>query len=494
MAAPAAPPGNEYGWGPSQSSVAWPPANRKAEDLVSPPLIAMVAVVGTAFLVVFYVRLLSRHLGRCRRRWRQWRRRRRLGLSTDLESNGGGGGGGGFGFDYYSSGASSNYFLSPYGLDDSAIKTLPLSFFSAKAARHLFYRECAVCLVEFEENDSLRTLPLCAHAFHVDCIDVWLRSHANCPLCRAAVFRQDSSSPFVPMRAARIRPSFDDFLLDPPLPPPPPPPPPPESDYSLSEIAPDTRLPGDDAPVRRPEQRRRSELPPETILLLRIRAEPGGGAHDSGRLHRVTAVEIPPPRVLEQAVAVPFWWRRRWLLLLPDGQGVLLPVLPRRDGRQVPLLPAAGVLPLSESGVRFAGAAGPSSRRTRSLTSPVGIFSRPPCAAGWSASSRLRCGDPEALLPRTAWPRTTTAGSPSPPPEIVGRGSLWRAARQKLNGSPDCTLLVLNEGGQAGFCRPFSLSLSIPLPHHLFFFFFFFFVVVVVLGSSQGRPAVQCPA
>ncbi|CAI0446955.1 unnamed protein product [Linum tenue] len=28
-------------------------------------------------------------------------------------------------------------------------------------------------------------LPVCSHAFHVDCIDIWVRSHANCSLCHA---------------------------------------------------------------------------------------------------------------------------------------------------------------------------------------------------------------------------------------------------------------------------------------------------------------------
>lgn len=43
---------------------------------------------------------------------------------------------------------------------------------------------CAVCLSEFEEGEELRTLPECAHSFHVPCIDMWLYSHPNCPVCR----------------------------------------------------------------------------------------------------------------------------------------------------------------------------------------------------------------------------------------------------------------------------------------------------------------------
>ncbi|KAL7587476.1 RING-H2 finger protein ATL51 [Lactuca sativa] len=43
---------------------------------------------------------------------------------------------------------------------------------------------CAVCLSEFEEGEELRTLPDCMHTFHVPCIDMWLYSHRNCPICR----------------------------------------------------------------------------------------------------------------------------------------------------------------------------------------------------------------------------------------------------------------------------------------------------------------------
>lgn len=44
---------------------------------------------------------------------------------------------------------------------------------------------CAVCLGDFEEGEEVRTLPECSHSFHVTCIDVWLLSHPNCPVCRA---------------------------------------------------------------------------------------------------------------------------------------------------------------------------------------------------------------------------------------------------------------------------------------------------------------------
>jgi hypothetical protein len=51
--------------------------------------------------------------------------------------------------------------------------------------------ECAVCLCQFEDNDILRLLPKCQHAFHVDCVDLWLASHSTCPLCRHCVSQED---------------------------------------------------------------------------------------------------------------------------------------------------------------------------------------------------------------------------------------------------------------------------------------------------------------
>ncbi|KAF8006135.1 hypothetical protein BT93_K0441 [Corymbia citriodora subsp. variegata] len=44
---------------------------------------------------------------------------------------------------------------------------------------------CAVCLCEFGHGESVRVLPQCMHYFHAACVDAWLDSHANCPLCRA---------------------------------------------------------------------------------------------------------------------------------------------------------------------------------------------------------------------------------------------------------------------------------------------------------------------
>ncbi|CAI9783240.1 unnamed protein product [Fraxinus pennsylvanica] len=56
---------------------------------------------------------------------------------------------------------------------------------TSKHARESKQDVCAVCLSDFKEDDGVRVLPECTHIFHVACIDKWLDSHHNCPLCRA---------------------------------------------------------------------------------------------------------------------------------------------------------------------------------------------------------------------------------------------------------------------------------------------------------------------
>ncbi|KAK8937012.1 RING-H2 finger protein ATL65 [Platanthera zijinensis] len=397
MSAPATSPEYDFEWAPTPaaSSETMPAGQRRQParivDNLSPPLIAMFAVVCAAFIIVVYTRLLSRRIHRLHRRWKRWRRCRRLLRSTATDFVSGSRSRSqsqsqsspppphatAFPF---SSDSYSDHLLSPYGLDDAAIKTLPLSVFSRSKAKQpaATNRDCAVCLLEFEDGEWLRTLPICAHAFHVECIDVWLRSHATCPLCRAAVsFRSDS--PFVPMRAARIRPSFDDIVvLDPP-------PPDPAS------------------PIM--EERGRG------FLLKR--------SYSFGFEGSVAADRI----VMEVAAATasPAWrlrhhqshhhqhrgfWSKRWPSPFGGGGSARgfssRPYYYQRSGGAMksPFVKRWGFGPLSSGGGGSGGATALSTsawgRRSRSMTSPSAAWMGRP--VGVFSSSRLRCGDPEALL------------------------------------------------------------------------------------------------
>lgn len=82
--------------------------------------------------------------------------------------------------------------------------------------------DCSVCLGEFRDGESLRLLPDCLHAFHVSCIDTWLKSNSSCPLCRANIVYT--------------------FAAPSPSPPPRPTPPPPRSTPPIPEIRHDAEV------------------------------------------------------------------------------------------------------------------------------------------------------------------------------------------------------------------------------------------------------------
>jgi len=71
------------------------------------------------------------------------------------------------------------------GLDEAMIRLIPVIQYKSQGDGD--FGECAVCLNEFQEDEKLRIIPNCSHVFHIDCIDVWLQSNANCPLCRTSI-------------------------------------------------------------------------------------------------------------------------------------------------------------------------------------------------------------------------------------------------------------------------------------------------------------------
>ncbi|KFK25988.1 ring-h2 zinc finger [Arabis alpina] len=124
----------------------------------SPLLIALIGILATAFILVSYYTLISKYCHRHRE----------------------------------NSSCHDGFFSSRQGnstgdgLNESLIKSMTVYKYR-KGDGLVDCSDCSVCLSEFEENESLRLLPKCNHAFHLPCIDTWFKSHSNCPLCRAFV-------------------------------------------------------------------------------------------------------------------------------------------------------------------------------------------------------------------------------------------------------------------------------------------------------------------
>ncbi|XP_045825943.1 RING-H2 finger protein ATL11-like [Trifolium pratense] len=82
------------------------------------------------------------------------------------------------------------------GLDSEIIETFP-TFVYSTVKGHKIGRaalECAVCLNEFQDDETLRLIPNCCHVFHPECIDAWLVNHSTCPVCRANLIPKPGSN------------------------------------------------------------------------------------------------------------------------------------------------------------------------------------------------------------------------------------------------------------------------------------------------------------
>ncbi|XP_051144152.1 E3 ubiquitin-protein ligase Os04g0590900-like [Andrographis paniculata] len=138
----------------------------------SPLVITIICILAAAFLLVSYYAIVSKY-------WRRHRRQRDIAGGGDENGSLG------------DVRRDEPWFVATSnGLDDAVIRSIEVFEYRKTAVlsptTYCNY-DCAVCLSEFEDRDRLRLLPKCGHAFHVTCIDTWLRSHANCPLCRANV-------------------------------------------------------------------------------------------------------------------------------------------------------------------------------------------------------------------------------------------------------------------------------------------------------------------
>ncbi|KAE8723617.1 E3 ubiquitin-protein ligase [Hibiscus syriacus] len=149
----------------------------------SPLVIAISGVLASAFLLVSYYTITSKYCGRVES---ISGRENDHGTDEVVED------------DDHNPSAHEPWQISTTGLDEALIKSIT-AFRYKKGDGFVEGTDCSVCLNEFQDDESLRLLPKCSHAFHHPCIDTWLRSHSNCPLCRAnIVFITASAAPPLP--------------------------------------------------------------------------------------------------------------------------------------------------------------------------------------------------------------------------------------------------------------------------------------------------------
>lgn len=135
-------------------------------DSSQPEVSKNMAIAFVALISAFFVLgIFSLYARRCRER--------HFGRDIGVRMAGGGGGG--------------MPWRAARGLDPAFIETFPTFVYSTVKGLKIGKNslECAVCLNEFENSDTLRLIPKCSHVFHSVCVDAWLVLHSTCPVCRA---------------------------------------------------------------------------------------------------------------------------------------------------------------------------------------------------------------------------------------------------------------------------------------------------------------------
>ncbi|EXB39583.1 RING-H2 finger protein ATL70 [Morus notabilis] len=100
----------------------------------------------------------------------------------------------------------------PRGLNDDVLRSFPKLLY-AQAKLHLrdnnragsASSSCSICLADYADSDELRLLPDCGHIFHINCVDLWLRQHPTCPICRSSPIPTPLTTPLAevaPLAAA----------------------------------------------------------------------------------------------------------------------------------------------------------------------------------------------------------------------------------------------------------------------------------------------------
>ncbi|GER31290.1 RING/U-box superfamily protein [Striga asiatica] len=73
------------------------------------------------------------------------------------------------------------------GIEPAVVDSIPREKFDYEAFGSRGDSQCTICLVEYEERESLGIIPICGHSFHLSCIDAWLSKRSTCPICRLSV-------------------------------------------------------------------------------------------------------------------------------------------------------------------------------------------------------------------------------------------------------------------------------------------------------------------
>ncbi|XVF71984.1 hypothetical protein PTKIN_Ptkin12aG0084400 [Pterospermum kingtungense] len=142
------------------------------------------------------------------------------------------------------------------GLDESVIREIPTFQFKRESDERSIYG-CVVCLNEFQEHDMLRVLPNCSHSFHLDCIDIWLQSNANCPLCRTSISgttRYPINQIIAPSSSPQDSQPYTDSLMSG------------DEDFVVIELG------GEDAGALLPHRQQETDNSRETLMQLQTRA------------------------------------------------------------------------------------------------------------------------------------------------------------------------------------------------------------------------------
>ncbi|XP_057422418.1 RING-H2 finger protein ATL52-like [Lotus japonicus] len=149
------------------------PSDVDSSPNFSPVVIAIVGILATAFILLSYYVIISKYCGHRESRGRE--NTEQNDELQDIQNH-------------------EPWQVTNTGLHEALIKSIAVYKFNKGDGFIGGIMDCSVCLSEFEDGESVRLLPKCNHAFHLPCIDTWLKSHSTCPLCRSCIFPSNNAS------------------------------------------------------------------------------------------------------------------------------------------------------------------------------------------------------------------------------------------------------------------------------------------------------------